>query len=697
MGGLLAFRVGNYDNTAEREQFRFLCQQLKSHYENSGDFCVFVGNYNIGCELDALFIKKDAIIAIEFKNYGGNIVAYENGEWTADGVTVKGGSRKTVLQQARINHTIVKRELKALGVEGKQIKDVPHLVVFHHPINLENRLSATNKSWLHITDDEHFLEKLDDITCPKTDLAPLGIVNLAELLNLNSFYLSEYSNANYEKTVTSPEQLPIFEDIKSGEGSPKSIIEKEVSTNDSLEADNIHDITDSEIDSEEIKSLKGFVQQILSSVLNISDALISVWDGASSQPKLSQYGITINKKLLIKIEAKGIGAFCSKLSRFINHDVRAITPNLICWQEGDAIDEKKQVDATPIVASELTVEPIKSSVKFHKSKTILPHWLDIALFGNLGAVYSPEYKKFEYNLDLDKDDVKIYLGTYFPRSYAEAFCIFDDLFKCRPYIDELNGEEGINILDYGCGTGGELIGLIVALSKHIPSSKTINVIAVDGNHDALTALNKILEILDSNVRHKVSITLLEKTFKCENDIQLTGVPKCHFILNSKMVCELISRKVTNRNGYYVVASMLANMLADKGILYMLDVTTKDEHSGLFHPQLMNQCLNEFISKNKKLATLLPLACDNWKECRDACFMQQTFNISHSRKSNDESRVCYRLICNQSIKQLFIPDESLSKGCSHIIHPLKYWQGDSTSLCSKSIVGGKEIDSYNIKL
>lgn len=47
MGGLLAFSVGNYDNTAEREQFRFLCGQLKAHYENLEDFCVFVGNYNI--------------------------------------------------------------------------------------------------------------------------------------------------------------------------------------------------------------------------------------------------------------------------------------------------------------------------------------------------------------------------------------------------------------------------------------------------------------------------------------------------------------------------------------------------------------------------------------------------------------------------------------------------------------------------
>ena len=40
---------------------------------------MFAGNYNIGCKLDALFIKKDAIISIEFKNYGGKVVANENG------------------------------------------------------------------------------------------------------------------------------------------------------------------------------------------------------------------------------------------------------------------------------------------------------------------------------------------------------------------------------------------------------------------------------------------------------------------------------------------------------------------------------------------------------------------------------------------------------------------------------------------
>ena len=697
MGGLLAFRVGNYDNTAEREQFRFLCHQLKTHYEDSGDFCVFVGNYNIGCELDALFIKKDAIISIEFKNYGGSVIANENGEWTCDGKIIKGGSRKTVLQQARINHSIVKRELKALGVDKKQIKDVPHLVVFHQPINLDNRLSATNKSWLHITDDNHFIEKLDDITCPRTDLSPLGIVNLAELLNLNSFYLAEYSNANYEKPVTYPEQLAIFEDIKNADrNSTPALQESANSISDKQDSREINE--ELEIESEESDALKAFVKQILSSVLKISDAIISVLDGLSSQSKYEKYGITINKKLLVKVESSGIGASCSKLAKFINHDVRAISPNVICWQEGDVIEEIQEEEPLLKEANELPNSTSnKPAIKFHKSKTIIPHWLDLALFNHLSAVYSPEYKKFEYNLDIDSEDVKVYLGTYFPRSYAEAFCIFDDIFKSHQYMEELKSVPVIKILDYGCGTGGELIGLVVALSKHVSTSKAINIFAIDGNNDAINVLKKLIEILSSNVRHKISLTCLNKTITCEEDLQISGVQECHFILNSKMVCELISKKITDGNCYYKIADSLARLLANNGILYILDVTTKDEHSNLFYPQLMNQGLNNFVLQNKDFSTLLPLACESWKDCKDACFMQQTFNVSHSRKSNDESRVCYRLICKKGTKSLFIPDETLIKGCSHIIHPLKYKQNDSSSICSKSTQGDKEIDSYNIKL
>lgn len=112
---------------------------------------------------------------------------------------------------------------------------------------------------------------------------------------------------------------------------------------------------------------------------------------------------------------------------------------------------------------------------------------------------------------------------------------------------------------------------------------------------------------------------------------------------------------------------------------------------------MNQGLNRFISSHEDYETLLPLACTNWKDCQNACFMQQTFTVSHSRKSDDESRVCYRIICKYDFVHTFISESSSLKECTHIIHSYKYKQDDNSSLCPRSINGNKIIDSYNIKL
>ena len=116
-GGFIAFRCSNYENTAEREQFRLLCTQLREAYKNTDTFCLFIANFNIyDCEFDGILIKNDAIIAVEFKNYGGDIVALENGEWTSNNNIIKGGSRKTVYQQARINHVALRNGLRELGL-----------------------------------------------------------------------------------------------------------------------------------------------------------------------------------------------------------------------------------------------------------------------------------------------------------------------------------------------------------------------------------------------------------------------------------------------------------------------------------------------------------------------------------------------------------------------------------------------------
>lgn len=225
MGGLLAFRVGNFDNTAEREQFRLLCKKMKSKYAKSDRFYLMIGNYNIfDSEFDAIVVKHDAIIAVEFKNYGGNIIACENGDWTSNGIVIKGGSRKTVYQQARANHSSLRNGLKDLGIDQSWLKDIPTIIVFNQIISLDNQLSGKVRSWLHITDNAHFIDKVDDITCASTNISNIDIINLAIKLNLNSFLIEEWSSY----TCTNEEETKGTQIEEQGEESSTNVGETEV-------------------------------------------------------------------------------------------------------------------------------------------------------------------------------------------------------------------------------------------------------------------------------------------------------------------------------------------------------------------------------------------------------------------------------------------------------------------------------------
>lgn len=691
MGGLLAFRVGNFDTTAERQQFRFLCEQLKAHYEDSNEFCVFAGNYNIGCELDALFIKKDAIVVIEFKNYGGKVIANENGEWTCNGKTIKGGSRKTVLQQARINHSTVKKELRVLGVSKENVKDVPSLVIFNQPIEITNNLSATNKSWLHITDNEHFLEKLDDITCPHTDLDPLGIVNLAEILNLNSFYLTEFSNATYDTHRKPIGSIDLFEDIKKFEPQTEEKIQ-----NETKDKKDVLDLNSYVIENEDSIALSDFVKRIVSLSLKLDNFTVKILDGKKASLSFVSHGITLTQEYVLTIIADGICKYCTKLTKFTNHDVKAISSNTIFWEEGERFATEGDRPSDVVVERQpekLSETP--SNVCFRKSKTILPHWLDKKIFNDYQAIYAPDHERYEYNLDLNEIELKVYLGTYFPRSYAEMFCIVDNLMQNK-ILKETMEQNEISVLDCGCGTGGEILGLITAIGKHLPHGKII-ITAIDGNNGALAILKNLVEC-NPNKNVQVELKTFIQTLSTIEDVEELAFEKknFHFVLCDKIVCELISKEVLPTNAYAIMAKKLATFLHENGLLIVLDVTTKDEHSGYFYPQLMNHEINDYVHKSRTIETLLPLSCACHDGCRDLCFMQQTFCVSHSHKSNDESRVCYRVLCKKPLKSAIMQGIEIAN-LAHIIHPTKYKQNDDSAICYHSKNKKNIIDTFNINL
>lgn len=213
--GLIVYRFSNYEHTAENEQYRHMCQLLKDYYGKKKDeHCLFLANYNIGqCELDALLIKQDAIIAVEFKNYGGRVTAVENGEWLLDGkIEIKGGSHKNVYSQARRNRSAIYNEL----VKDRHIlnqAEVFSLVVFHQRISIDNRLSSKTQTWLHICDESSFMDKVEDLTSTYDDFSPSYMLTLIDKLELDKRYVDgRYSNTELlgtdkpeaHKTVVSP-------------------------------------------------------------------------------------------------------------------------------------------------------------------------------------------------------------------------------------------------------------------------------------------------------------------------------------------------------------------------------------------------------------------------------------------------------------------------------------------------------------
>lgn len=206
--GLLVYKVADYSFTAEREQYRTLCKHLKKKFYGSDELCLFIANYNIyDSELDGILIKNDAVISIEFKNYGGELTAVENGSWTlSDGTIIKGGSRKNPYQQAKVNHINLKQGLvDGMILSQSSLKNVPAIIVFNHPIVLNNMLSGRVKSWLHITDNAHFTQKVSDITEPCTDLSNEEILNIVKRMNLLDEWIDkEYSNMN----LLAEEEIP---------------------------------------------------------------------------------------------------------------------------------------------------------------------------------------------------------------------------------------------------------------------------------------------------------------------------------------------------------------------------------------------------------------------------------------------------------------------------------------------------------
>lgn len=309
-----------------------------------------------------------------------------------------------------------------------------------------------------------------------------------------------------------------------------------------------------------------------------------------------------------------------------------------------------------------------------KNSIILPQWLDDMIYNEYHALYDPCPDDVMSNADKDYDFAKLYLGTYFPRSYAEAYCILGTLLENQNYFQVMNGYENLNILDFCSGTGGEIFGLISILHSNLPNLKSIHIDAFDANPDYIRFLFHLSKSLDEDIE----VTINPQCFFIESDQNLHDIINAtsklyHIFLSFKALNEFIQHDVfPNENIYRKIAEAFLPCLTNDGILLVSDLTHKDKKYGVFYPEVMNDGLNSFLRSSDKYKSLYPYPCFLHEQKCPGCYMQDRIYVSHSKKERDISKIAYRVIGNSDFVTRMMQNISPQQNCRAI-----YPQADMT--------------------
>lgn len=203
---LQVYRYANYLTTDEREQFRSLCKLLSK----SKDDYILVANPIIGGrELDALLIKRDAIIVLEFKNYTGSLTASEFGDWhiiddEGTEVVVKGGfgNKNPYVQVNHNKWSVVNKFKDELNSPLVNAYHVSGIVVFKGNITEDNfNFSPKVRTWFRISDMTNVVETIENMASPKIDFNDALWNELPKFLNVEDYLWTDYEQTTSEILV----------------------------------------------------------------------------------------------------------------------------------------------------------------------------------------------------------------------------------------------------------------------------------------------------------------------------------------------------------------------------------------------------------------------------------------------------------------------------------------------------------------
>ncbi len=286
----------------------------------------------------------------------------------------------------------------------------------------------------------------------------------------------------------------------------------------------------------------------------------------------------------------------------------------------------------------------------------LPGYIDEILFMKMGAIYKCG-SNFDFNLNNDKLQHRIYLGTYFPRSFSESYQLFSELFRNEIISSSVERKATLNILDIGTGTGGNVLGMMHAIFERGIHSKSITIYTLDGNEMATKICGLIVDLFNkinktSFVLQQENITFSAESLKCQISeyLQVKSI-KFDFITSSKFIGEFYNAIMPNGFMLYRdLTESVSSYLKSDGIFLLLDVVAGSrDRSCDFKSRIMSNELSLYIkAQTSLLSYIYPLPCAIWSSiCNNPkCYMETIYKVSHSRKQNDVSNVSIRIMAHK---------------------------------------------------
>lgn len=194
----------DYEYQHEREAFDNLVEQLEDEYSSSQETIAIIGNYKCGgFAIDATLIKRDAIVIIEFKNYGGEISFKYNGNWFAGKTQMPNNPFEQVKGYRNAFCDFIKSNLK-IDLQNPNWRNFTKAVIlFQNSISLKDLPTNffSENPWFRITDFDNCIKSFNQITYKDINLTSAQIQDIPKLLGVEKRKQRQQINSENLPTI----------------------------------------------------------------------------------------------------------------------------------------------------------------------------------------------------------------------------------------------------------------------------------------------------------------------------------------------------------------------------------------------------------------------------------------------------------------------------------------------------------------